>query len=147
MKYRVILMDSRAHGRSRIKPEYAESEFTTTDMARDAAALLDILHIPVLYFFLDSAMEQIYALEIRIPVSGTNSGCDCHQRECLTGRADSSCPGFLCGEILLSESGDKSVPGNLQKKSCRFLHPFMSFPSSTARFPALQFSHDVPGAA
>ena len=46
MKYRVILMDSRAHGRSRIKPEYAESEFTTTDMARDAAALLDILHIP-----------------------------------------------------------------------------------------------------
>ena len=45
MKYCVILMDSRAHGRSRIKPEYAESEFTTTDMARDAAALLDILHL------------------------------------------------------------------------------------------------------
>ena len=44
MKYRVILMDSRAHGRSRIKPEYAESEFTTTDMA---------------VFFLDSAMGQI----------------------------------------------------------------------------------------
>ena len=55
MKYRVILMDSRAHGRSRIKPEYAESEFTTTDMARDAAALLDIRPV----FFLDSAMEQI----------------------------------------------------------------------------------------
>ena len=35
MKYRVILMDSRAHGCSRIKPEYAESEFTTTDMATD----------------------------------------------------------------------------------------------------------------
>lgn len=39
MKYRVILMDSRAHGRSRIKPEYAESEFTTTDMA------LSLIHI------------------------------------------------------------------------------------------------------
>ena len=51
MKYRVILMDSRAHGRSRIKPEYAESEFTTTDMARDAAALLDILHIPSCILF------------------------------------------------------------------------------------------------
>ena len=57
MKYRVILMDSRAHGRSRIKPEYAESEFTTTDMARDAAALLDILHIPscILFGFSDGA--------------------------------------------------------------------------------------------
>ena len=57
MKYRVILMDSRAHGRSRIKPEYAESEFTTTDMARDAAALLDILHIPscILLGFSDGA--------------------------------------------------------------------------------------------
>ncbi|MBS5509969.1 MAG: alpha/beta hydrolase [Clostridium sp.] len=57
MKYRVVLMDSRAHGRSRIKPEYAESEFTTTDMARDAAALLDILHIPscILFGFSDGA--------------------------------------------------------------------------------------------
>ena len=57
MKYCVILMDSRAHGRSRIKPEYAESEFTTTDMARDAAALLDILHIPscILFGFSDGA--------------------------------------------------------------------------------------------
>ena len=57
MNYRVILMDSRAHGRSRIKPEYAESEFTTTDMARDAAALLDILHIPscILFGFSDGA--------------------------------------------------------------------------------------------
>ena len=144
MKYRVILMDSRAHGRSRIKPEYAESEFTTTDMARDAAALLDIL--PILYSFWIQRWGK-YRPGIRIPVSGTNSGCDCHQWKCLTGWADSSCPGFLCGEILLPESGDKSVPGNLQKKSCRFLHPFMSFPSSAARFPALQFSHDVPGAA
>lgn len=57
MKYRVILMDSRAHGRSRIKPEYAESEFTTTDMARDAAALLDVLHIRscILFGFSDGA--------------------------------------------------------------------------------------------
>ena len=57
MKYRVILMDSRAHGRSRIKPEYAESEFTTADMAKDAAALLDVLHIPscILFGFSDGA--------------------------------------------------------------------------------------------
>ena len=146
MKYRVILMDSRAHGRSRIKPEYAGSEFTTADMAKDAAALLDVLHIPscILFGFSDGAN---IALEYRIPVSGSDLCRDCHQWKCLTGWADSSCPGFLCGEILLPESGDKSVSGNLQKKSCRFLHPFMSFPSSAARFPALQFSHDVPGAA
>jgi len=57
MKYRVILMDSRAHGRSRIKPEYAKSEFTTADMARDAAALLDVLHIRscILFGFSDGA--------------------------------------------------------------------------------------------
>ena len=57
MKYCVILMDSRAHGRSRIKPEYAESEFTTADMAKDAAALLDVLHIPscILFGFSDGA--------------------------------------------------------------------------------------------
>lgn len=146
MKYRVILMDSRAHGRSRIKPEYAESEFTTTDMARDAAAASGYPSYPVLYSFWIQRWGK-YRLGIRIPVSGSDSCRDCHQRKCLTGWTDSSCPGFLCGEILLSESSDKSVPGNLQKKSCRFLHPFMSFPSSAARFPALQFSHDVPGAA
>ena len=56
MKYRVILMDSRAHGRSRIKPEYAESEFTTTDMARDAAALLDLLELPRNEVHLDHAL-------------------------------------------------------------------------------------------
>ncbi len=57
MKYRVILMDSRAHGRSRIKAEYAGSEFSTADMAKDAAALLDVLHIRscVLFGFSDGA--------------------------------------------------------------------------------------------
>ena len=44
-KYRTILMDSRAHGHSKIKPEYAETEFTITDMAGDVVALLDVLHI------------------------------------------------------------------------------------------------------
>ena len=44
-KYRTILMDSRAHGRSKIKPEYAKTEFTITDMAGDVVALLDALHI------------------------------------------------------------------------------------------------------
>lgn len=57
MKYRVILMDSRAHGRSRIKPEYADSEFTTMDMAKDAYALLDVLRIRscILFGFSDGA--------------------------------------------------------------------------------------------
>lgn len=145
MKYRVISWTAGAHGRSRIKPEYAESEFTTTDMARDAQRFwISFISDPV--FFLDSAMEQISPWNSH-PCFRNELGRDCHQWKCLTGWADSSCPGFLCGEILLSESGDKSVPGNLRKKSCRGPHPFMSFPSSAARFPALQFSHDVPGAA
>ncbi|MFR4782885.1 MAG: alpha/beta fold hydrolase [Pilosibacter sp.] len=141
MKYRVILMDSRAHGRSRIKPEYAESEFTTTDMARDAAALLDILHIPscILFGFSDGAniaLEFASLFPDRTRAVIAISGNVSPDGLILPVRA-------FVREILLSESGDKSVPGNLQKKSCRFLHPFMSFPSSTARFPALQFSHDV----
>ena len=45
VKYRTILMDSRAHGRSELKPEYAGKEFTINDMAKDVKALLDILHI------------------------------------------------------------------------------------------------------
>ena len=55
--YRVILMDSRAHGRSRIKPGDADAEFTTADMAKDAAALLDVLRIPscILFGFSDGA--------------------------------------------------------------------------------------------
>lgn len=56
-KYRTILMDSRAHGRSELKPEYAGKEFTTNDMAKDVKALLDILHIDacVLLGFSDGA--------------------------------------------------------------------------------------------
>ena len=55
--YQVILMDSRAHGRSRIKPGDADAEFTTADMAKDAAALLDVLRIPscILFGFSDGA--------------------------------------------------------------------------------------------
>ena len=55
--YRVILMDSRAHGRSRIKSDNADAEFTTADMAKDAAALLDVLRIPscILFGFSDGA--------------------------------------------------------------------------------------------
>lgn len=57
MKYRTILMDSRAHGSSRVKPAYAKKEFTTADMAEDVAALLDILHIQecILLGFSDGA--------------------------------------------------------------------------------------------
>lgn len=56
-EYRIILMDSRAHGRSKIKPEYAQKEFTTTDMAKDVAALLDALsiHSCILLGFSDGA--------------------------------------------------------------------------------------------
>lgn len=56
-KYRTILMDSRAHGRSELKPEYAKKEFTITDMAGDTAALLDALHIKscILLGFSDGA--------------------------------------------------------------------------------------------
>ena len=56
-KYRVVLMDSRAHGHSQIKPFCARKEFTTADMARDAAALLDSLHIDacILLGFSDGA--------------------------------------------------------------------------------------------
>ena len=52
----------------------------------------------------------------------------------------------FCGGNTLSESGDKSVPGNLQKNpaaSC--ILSCLSVISSS--LPALQFSHDVPGAA
>lgn len=56
-KYRTILMDSRAHGRSELKPECAKKEFTITDMAGDVAALLDALHIKscILLGFSDGA--------------------------------------------------------------------------------------------
>lgn len=56
-KYRVLLMDSRAHGRSKIKTEDGRKEFTITDMAEDVAALLDILkiHACVLLGFSDGA--------------------------------------------------------------------------------------------
>ncbi len=56
-EYRIILMDSRAHGRSKIKPEYAQKEFTTTDMAKDVAVLLDTLSISscILFGFSDGA--------------------------------------------------------------------------------------------
>ena len=55
--YRTILMDSRAHGRSKLKPAYEKKEFTTKDMAGDVAALLDHLGISscILMGFSDGA--------------------------------------------------------------------------------------------
>ena len=55
--YRTILMDSRAHGRSKMKPAYAKREFTIADMAEDVAVLLDTLHIKscILLGFSDGA--------------------------------------------------------------------------------------------
>lgn len=134
MKYRVILMDSRAHraltDQARIRGirvhyhRYGEGRSSASGCSS----------YPILYSFWIQRWGK-YRPGIRIPVSGTNSGCDCHQWKCLTGWADSSCPGFLCGKILLPESGDKSVPGNLQKKSCRFLHPFMVFSVISSSLP------------
>ena len=56
-KYRTILMDSRAHGRSKMKPEYEKKEFTTKDMACDVKVLLDVLNIDscILLGFSDGA--------------------------------------------------------------------------------------------
>ena len=146
MKYRVILMDSRAHGRSRIKPEYAESEFTTADMAKDAAALLDVLHIPscILFGFSDGAniaLEYASLFPDRTRAVIAISGNVAPDGLILPVRA------FCVGKYFCLKAATSLFRGICKKKSCRFLHPFMSFPSSAARFPALQFSHDVPGAA
>jgi len=56
-KYQTILMDSRAHGRSHLKPAYTKKDFSTADMAGDVAALLDNLHINacILFGFSDGA--------------------------------------------------------------------------------------------
>lgn len=56
-EYRTILMDSRAHGRSKLKSHCVDKEFTITDMAKDVAALLDALHITscILVGFSDGA--------------------------------------------------------------------------------------------
>ena len=56
-QYQTILMDSRAHGHSKLKKAYIRDEFTTKDMANDVAALLDFLHIDacILFGFSDGA--------------------------------------------------------------------------------------------
>lgn len=55
--YQVILMDSRGHGLSHLKESWASHLFTIQDMAHDAAALLDGLHISkaILFGFSDGA--------------------------------------------------------------------------------------------
>ena len=55
--YRVLLMDSRAHGRSKVRGAEQKREFTITDMAEDVAAFLDVLRIPdcILLGFSDGA--------------------------------------------------------------------------------------------
>lgn len=56
-EYRVILMDSRAHGRSKIRGTEQKREFTITDMAEDVNAFLDLLQITncILLGFSDGA--------------------------------------------------------------------------------------------
>lgn len=56
-EYHTILMDSRAHGHSKLNSTYADREFSITDMTGDVAALLDALHIEscILIGFSDGA--------------------------------------------------------------------------------------------
>lgn len=56
-KYRVLLMDSRAHGQSKLRGAEKKREFTITDMAEDVAAFLDVLQIQncILLGFSDGA--------------------------------------------------------------------------------------------
>lgn len=73
--YRVILMDSRAHGRSRIKPDNADAEFTTADMAKDAAGASGCSPDPVVYplWFSDGAN---IALEFASLFPGADAFCE-----------------------------------------------------------------------
>ncbi len=56
-RFQVILMDSRGHGRSRLKSPSGSPGFTVSDMAQDVKALLDQLHIrrAILLGFSDGA--------------------------------------------------------------------------------------------
>lgn len=58
MKYRVILMDSRAHGRSRIKPE-TRNQSSLPQIWRGTQQRFWITFISRPVSFWDSAMEQI----------------------------------------------------------------------------------------
>lgn len=55
--YRVILMDSRGHGSSRLKETAAAGELTTPDMAADVVQVMEFLHVPkaVILGFSDGA--------------------------------------------------------------------------------------------
>lgn len=55
--YRVILMDSRGHGASRLKEETQDKELTTPDMAQDVVQVMEFLHVPkaVILGFSDGA--------------------------------------------------------------------------------------------
>lgn len=55
--YRVILMDSRGHGASRLKDEARTQELTTSGMAEDVVQVMEVLHVPraVILGFSDGA--------------------------------------------------------------------------------------------
>lgn len=55
--YRVILMDSRGHGASRLKEEARNQELTTSGMAEDVVQVMDVLQVPraVILGFSDGA--------------------------------------------------------------------------------------------
>lgn len=68
-KYKVILMDSRGHGRSLLKTKTARQEFTAFDMAEDVKRLMDYLHLGqgILLGFSDGANT---ALEFAVRYPG-----------------------------------------------------------------------------
>lgn len=55
--YRVILMDSRGHGASKLKDVAASQELTTSGMAGDVVQVMEVLHVPkaVILGFSDGA--------------------------------------------------------------------------------------------
>lgn len=61
--YRVILMDSRGHGASRLKAEAHNQELTTTGMAEDVVQVMDVLQVPraIILGFSDGANVALEA--------------------------------------------------------------------------------------
>ena len=61
--YRVILMDSRGHGASKLKDTVRAQELTTSSMADDVVQVMDVLHVPkaVILGFSDGANVALEA--------------------------------------------------------------------------------------
>ena len=73
--YRVILMDSRGHGASKLKDTVRAQELTTSSMADDVVQVMDVLHVPkaVILGFSDGANVALEAASPRPRFTGTAS--------------------------------------------------------------------------